>query len=422
MKARKGDNVVLYFAAILFLFVMAVHAARADDLNATGNTQERTAADSPALSAPSEAVAPGQSVRDDALNAPQESPAPATPSSAPKWYDSVRIGGFVDTYYAGNTNRPQSHDNFIPETGTTAKRANEFGLNLAALELVSDPKPVGFHLVLVAGNGAEIVHASEPGSSSTGPSVFRNIYQASVSYTVAVGHGLLLEAGIFPSHIGFEGFYSKDNWNYTRSWLGELSPYYQTGVHAGYHFNEHWSGELHLLNGWQIIGDNNDAKAIGGKIAYSDDRLSTSFNTFDGPELPNDNAHWRHFGDLIVLYKTTPSLTIGGSLDRGHQELPGQAAANWLGIAGYGRYTLGQRRALAVRVERFSDPDNGISGTSQKLTEATLTYEYRPVENLILKVEGRRDHSTALVFDRGVSGESKNQTIVVIGAVVTFGG
>ena len=77
---------------------------------------------------------------------------------------------------------------------------------------------------------------------------------------------------------------------------------------------------------------------------------------------------------------------------------------------------------MAVRVERFSDPDNGISGTSQKLTEATLTYEYRPVENLILKVEGRRDHSTALVFDRGVSGESKNQTIVVIGAVVTFGG
>src|SRR5476649_1530086 len=32
MKARKRDNIVLYFAAILFLFVMAVHAARADNL------------------------------------------------------------------------------------------------------------------------------------------------------------------------------------------------------------------------------------------------------------------------------------------------------------------------------------------------------------------------------------------------------
>ncbi|MGZ5493879.1 MAG: outer membrane beta-barrel protein, partial [Thermoanaerobaculia bacterium] len=144
------------------------------------------------------------------------------------------------------------------------------------------------------------------------------------------------------------------------------------------------------------------------------------FNTFDGPELPNDDDHWRHFGNLIALYKATSKLSVGGSLDRGHQELPGGAAANWLGIAGYGRYAFDDRHALAVRADRFRDPDNGISGTAQKLTEGTLTYEFRPAPNLILKIEGRRDHSTASVFARKANDSTNNQTLVVIGAVATF--
>jgi len=319
---------------------------------------------------------------------------------------ALLIHVFVDGYYAWNGNHPASHENFIAGTGTTAERANELSLNLAAVELIRDPAPVGFHLSLVAGTGADVVHAAEREG-------FHHVYQASIIYKP--NDHLTLEGGIFPSHIGFEGFFSKDNWNYTRGWLGELSPYYQTGVHAGYQFSKQWYGELHVLNGWQIITDNNDAKSIGAKIAYGGNRLSASLNTLDGPELPNDDRHWRHFGDLIATWKATETLSLGGSLDRGHQELPGDTAANWLGLGGYARYAFDGRHAVAARVERFRDPDAGISGFSQKLTEGTLTYELRPTPNLILKVEGRRDHSTANVFDG-----SKNQTLVVAGAVATF--
>jgi hypothetical protein len=225
---------------------------------------------------------------------------------------------------------------------------------------------------------------------------------------------------IFPSHIGFEFFYSKDNWNYTRSWPGELSPFYQTGVRATYQFNKRWSGEVHILNGWQLINDNNDAKAISGKIAYTDDRLTVSFNTFDGPELPHDNSHWRHFGNLIATWKMTPKLSLGTSLDRGHQELPGDRAANWLGVAVYERYALDDRHAIAVRGSLFRDPDSAISGAAQTLTEETLTYEFHPVANLIMKIEGRHDHSSAAVFARKANESANSQTIVVIGAVATF--
>ena len=323
----------------------------------------------------------------------------------------ITIHGFVDGYYAWNSNDPATHDSFFPGAGSTAKRANEFNLNLAAIDIVRDAAPLGFHLSLVAGNGADVIHGAE----SEG---FRHIYQASVIYKV--NEKLTIEGGIFPSHIGFESFYSKDDWNYTRSWPGELSPFYQTGVHAAYRFDEHWSGEIHILNGWQLINDNNDAKAIGGKIAYSNDRLTTSFNTFDGPELPHDNSHWRHFGDLIASYKVTPKLSVAGSIDRGHQELPGDAAENWLGLAGFARYAFDDRHAVAIRGSLFRDPDNAISGTAQRLTEETLTYEFRPVANLIVKIEGRHDHSTAAVFARKTNGSANDQTIVVIGAVATF--
>jgi hypothetical protein len=322
----------------------------------------------------------------------------------------IVIHGFVDAYYAWNSNDPASHENFETGTGSTAKRANELNLNLAEVDVTRDAQPFGFHLSLIAGNGADVIHASEPQG-------YRFIYQASILYKP--NDRLTLEAGVYPSHIGFEGFFSKDNWSYTRGWLAEYSPYYQTGIRANYAFTPHWSGELHVLNGWQIINDNNDAKAIGGKIAYANGRLIAALNTFEGPELSGDDKHWRHFGDLIATFNATPSLSIGGSLDRGRQELPG-GAASWFGIAAYGRYAIDQRRAVAVRVERFRDPQNGITGTPQKLGEATLTCEYRPAPNLVLKAEGRRDHSTAPVFASGRNGSSQDETIVVIGVVAAF--
>ncbi len=344
--------------------------------------------------------------------------APAQPAS--KWYDRVSVHGFLDGYYAWNDNSPRSHESFIPGTGTTAKRANELNLNLAAIDIVSDPKPVGFHLSLVAGNGADVVHAGEPKGTAIGKDVYRHIYQASLSYNAPIGKGLLIEAGVYPSHIGYEAFYSKDNWSYTRGWLTDLSPFYQTGVKASYSFNSHWSGQFHVMNGWQIIGENNNGKSVGTQIAYAGDRLSASFNTFAGPELANDSKHLRMFGDLVATWKATAKLSLGASIDRGRQALPDDAAANWLGVAGYAHYAIDNHRAFAVRIERFRDPDNGISGTGQTLSEATLTYELRPVDNLILKFEGRHDHSTANVFGRGTDRTSPNQTLIVISAVAVF--
>src|SRR5215467_14423096 len=74
----------------------------------------------------------------------------------------VAFHGWIDGYYAWNDHHPEPKVNFFDAAGTTAHRANEPALNVAALEIVRDPKPVGFHLIVGGGDSLDVVHAAEP--------------------------------------------------------------------------------------------------------------------------------------------------------------------------------------------------------------------------------------------------------------------
>ncbi|HTO99570.1 MAG TPA: porin [Myxococcales bacterium] len=337
---------------------------------------------------------------------------------------AIQVHGFVDAFYALNSNRPYDGASFIAGTGTTARRADELNVNSAGLEVALDPSPVGFHLTLAAGSGLDVVHAGEPAGPATGLEIWRAVYQASVSWKAPIGSGLLLEAGIYPSHIGFESFFSKDNWNYTRGWIGEFSPYYQAGLKASYTFDEHWSAQLHFLNGWQVIGDNNRAKAVGTQVAWTSDRATFAFNTFAGPELPGDDTHWRLFGDLTAQVKATRWLSLGATADLGWQDRP-QGAALWHAAGLYARAALSEWAAVALRAEYYDDRDGFFSGASQVLGEGTATLELRPAAALIFKLEARHDVAGEAVFSaaRDASGNptfSTSQTLAIASAVATF--
>jgi hypothetical protein len=344
----------------------------------------------------------------------------APPATEPP---ALQLHGWVDVFYGLNANRPSDGTSFLPGTGTTARRANQLSLNAAALDVSLEPRPVGFHLTLGFGSGLEVVHSAEPAGSAVGPDVFRNVYQATVSYAAPIGSGLLFEAGIYPSHIGFETFFSKDNWNYTRGWMGEFSPYYQAGLKIAYSFDAHWSAQLHLLNGWQTIGDNNRAKAVGTQIAWTNDRVTLGFNTFAGPELPGDDSHWRLFGDLTAVVKATPWLSLGATADVGRQDRA-EGAAVWHAAGLYARFGLHERAALALRAEYYDDVDGFFSGSPQVLRDGTATLELRPNEHFILKLEARYDWADAALFSGQNEGErptfSRTQALAIASAVATF--
>jgi Putative beta-barrel porin-2, OmpL-like. bbp2 len=341
---------------------------------------------------------------------PTPSPTP-TPAPAPP----VSLHGFVDVYYAYNSNRPGNHQNFVSGTGSTAEHGNDLGVNLAAVTLSHAPDPVGFTVTLNAGSGTDVIHSGEP---ANGRDVYRAIYQASAVYENRPG-GLRIEAGVFPCHVGFEGFFSKDNWNYTRSWLGEFSPYYSAGVKVEFPLSNHLRTQIHVLNGWQLIRDNNDSKTVGTQLLWTSERVTAAVNTLYGAELPGDDASKRAFGDSWVSFQVTPALAVAASFDAGRQAHSGLAAAIWWGVAAYARYSFTPSTALTIRVERFDDPDGGITAEGRRFREATLTVEHRPHPNLIVKLEGRLDRAEDPVFRRRER-QDDSQLLAILGIVGLF--
>ena len=355
------------------------------------------------------------------------SSAPAEEAPAPSALESLvsrlKVEGGADVYYGYDFNRPADGASFIPGTGTTAKRDNAFSLNLASLGVSVEPAPVGLHVLVGFGTGMEVVHAAEPVAPGIGPQVWRYLQQASLSYA----HGpLTLEAGVYPSHIGLESFQSQLNWTYTRSWMGELSPYYQTGLKGTWTFSKEWSAQLHLLNGWQTIGENNRGKALGTQVAYAGKRLSATFNTFVGEEGSGDATGLRLFGDLVATYAVTDAFSVSGTADVGTQRRPGMDAALWYGAGLNARVQVARPVAVAARAELYQDRDGLISGTAQRLAEGTVTLEVKPAEHLVLKLEARHDRSTAAVFGGpettldGTPVPRSHQTLVVGGATAYF--
>jgi hypothetical protein len=335
----------------------------------------------------------------------------------------LKVEGGVDVYYGYNLNRPADGANFIPDTGTTAKRHDEFSINLATLGVSVEPEPVGLRLRVGYGTGMEVLYAPEPEGPAIGPDVWRFLQQASVSYA----HGpLRLEAGVYPSHIGLEYLPSHLNWTYTRGWMGELSPYYQAGIQGTWRFSRSWSAQLHILNGWQTIGQVNRGKALGTQVAYEDEWLSVTFNTFIGEEGRGAEAGLRLFGDWVVTYQLTEAFSVAGTADVGLQRRPGMTDALWYAAALNGRVRLAPRVAVIGRAEFFDDRDGAISGTAQRLVEGTLTLVVEPAEHLVLKLEARHDRSTAEVFGtRGTTPEgtpalTPTQTLLVAGVTAYF--
>jgi hypothetical protein len=65
-----------------------------------------------------------------------------------------------------------------------------------------------------------------------------NLYRGNVAIKLSKENNLWLEAGVFSSHIGFEGFEAKDKWSLTNSLSAENTPYYETGAKISHTSND----------------------------------------------------------------------------------------------------------------------------------------------------------------------------------------
>ncbi len=326
----------------------------------------------------------------------------------------ITFGGFVDTYYAFDFNNAVRDRQFT----TQAARHNEFGINLAYVEAKLDREKVRGRLALQAGTSVNANYAGEVANSPQLGDLMRHIQEAVVGVNVA--DKLWLDAGIYFSHIGFESWISKDNWNYTRSLGAENSPYYQTGVKATYEFSPVLSGQLHVMNGWQNIVETNNDKAVGMQLAYNpNSKVSLIYNNFIGRE--ND---LRIFNEVILRYFLTDSWQVALSQDFGMQNKPsGSGSSYWYATTLLVKHQIFQPFSVAGRLEYYNDKDQVLvtTGTANgfQTTGASVNLDWQLHPSVVWRNEIRGLFSKDAVFT-GKRGNTPGNGLAVTSLAASF--
>jgi len=333
---------------------------------------------------------------------------------------TVKFGGFVDGYYAVDFNRPRTLDRAYT---TQPARHNEFNVNLAYVEAVLSGARVRGRLAVQYGTSVQANYAGEPRVGSySGGDVARHLQEAVVG--VKLSPTLWLDGGIYLSHIGSESWVSRDNLTYTRSLIADYSPYYQSGVKLTWQPSSTVTAQLNVVNGWQIISETNEDKAIGGRIDWAaSPKVTLSAYNLIGSETPDSAARQvRIFQGASVKLVPNDRVTLQGTFDFGSQDL-GDETGRWYGTSLIARVQATPTVAFVGRFERYDDDKQVIivTGASDpfKANGGSVGIDVVPAPRMLWRTELRALSGSDAIFP-GRDNPKKSNAFLVSSLALTF--
>lgn len=268
-----------------------------------------------------------------------------------------QFSGYADLYYGYDFNQPDN--NSRPPYVYSYNRHNEIALNLAIVKVTYLQENIRANLALMAGTYANANLAAEPAT-------LQHLYEANIGLKLVPGKELWLDAGIFPSHIGFESAIGKDCWNLTRSLMADNSPYYETGVKLSYTpSNSKWFLAALVLNGWQRIQrvSGNSLPAFGTQVTFTPNKI-ISFNSssFIGTDKPDSARQMRYFHNFYAIVNLNERWAITLAADVGlEQKSPGQNSYHtWHTEVIAVRAKVSEKTTISLRGEYYHDPNDII--------------------------------------------------------------
>ena len=351
---------------------------------------------------------------------------PATPDGEPKTYlEELTLYSYIESSFVGNLRTTGRGD--VNEL-RFYDHDNGYTFNAAELSVKKDPSEryrLGYGVVVTAGLDSQKNHSLGifRDRDDQGP-FFRNtekfdLPEAYASFLLPVGNGLILKAGKWATLIGYEGYESPKNLNFSRDFLYTIgTPYTHTGALATYPFARWLALTLGFTNGWDNADNNNGYLRAIGQVAFTpSDKLSITTSFHVGPEQNRSQmrggVNHRWIVDTTILYTGIEKLTLAGNFDfAGEQNDPALVAletrrdndARWGGIAGYVAYDWTKALRTVLRAEYFSDPQGVRSsetvapGHNVDLVSLTATLEYRIWRGLVGRLEYRHDEASRKAF------------------------
>ncbi len=371
----------------------------------------------------------------------------AAPPEPPPLYENTTINFAIDGYYGFNFNSPIGRTNLLRAYDVSS---NSFSLNQADVVIenaadASQGRHFGARLDLQFGQATQTLQGNA--INEPRPEIYRNIFQA--YGTIAPTKNLTVDFGKWSSSLGLEGNYTKDQINYSRSYLFDFLPFYHMGVRAAYKVNDALTVNYWLTNGTQQTeAFNNFKDELFGFVATPRKNISWTVNYYLGQEHP-DVVYFpysnppglptlqgisfqpiipspkgkTHIMDSYATWQPTHRLTLAFEGDYViERDETNSAPIHTSGGAFYARYQPTKKFAVAGRSEYLSDRGGLYTGTTQALKETTLTTEYKVAEGLVMRLEWRRDFSNQRYFLTDALGVlSKQQTTATMGVVWWFG-
>ena len=355
---------------------------------------------------------------------PSSSPvAPATASAALskedratlKFFHSTTLNFGLDGYYEYNFNQPIGRVNQLRayDVGSNSFSINQASVIVERLPVASTGERFGGRIDLQFGQATETLQGSS--ANELRPQVWRNLFQAYGSYLAPVGSGLQFDFGKWASALGVEGNYTKDQINYSRSYLFDYLPFYHMGLRANYNLTPRINIAYWLVNGAQQTEDFNGFKSQAFIFTLKPASTVTwNVNYYFGAEqpdvipsptgLPTQNITpapngREHIFDTYATWNATPRLTLIGEADFVLNRVlsssqPKRVAAGAL----YVKYALPHNYNIAARTEYLDDRGGLFSGTTQALNEITLTFDHQIEPGFLARAEYRRDASNQAFF------------------------
>lgn len=317
--------------------------------------------------------------------------------------DSLHRGfewsGYVESYIG--LNQVRSSSNAQPSFVYSFHREREVNINLALIRASYSQEQVRANLGLMAGTYVQRNLAAEPNA-------LQSIWEANVGVRLSKKKDIWLDAGLFPSHIGFESAIGADCWTASRSILADNSPYFETGGKLTMTTSDKkWVISGLLLNGWQRIQRPEGSRGISGghQVTWKPSSSWTlNSSSFIGKESALQANPVRIFHNFYAIWQGKSKWGMILGLDTGWQKESNSATPFdvWMAPVAIFRYQVSSNWTWAARIEQYrdrskvmisADTDRGV-----RISGVSINLDRRIFEQVLWRVEGKFWHNPDPLF------------------------
>jgi hypothetical protein len=333
--------------------------------------------------------------------------------------NGLTLEGYAEAYHAYDFGNP--FNGIRPGILYNHTLHNQPAFNLLFLKMAYEQSMFRANLALMEGTYRQFNLAQEPPYIS-------NLFEANIGFRLSKQQNLWLDAGIFPSHIGFESAVGAECLTLTRSIVAENSPYYESGIKLTYETtSNHFKCSALLLSGWQRVLPvrNNSLPGLGWQFSYRIKKhlllnYSGLFVNLNTDAFP----YWRHYHNLYAVLEADRLNCIAG-LDIGFQNnvsniKDDMKKGSWFTPVLILSYRFSKHIQAAMRGEYFKDAKGFIahpfSDEGLNLIGASLNTDFRINEFLLFRAEGRLLRDRNKVFT--TNGLPDNQNLLYCMAVI----